>query len=371
MATSRRFKRLVVLALLASVLSLVAVFFYSFSTQREALIEELRTLDPLVFAIAVGLHLGALLLWATRLFWLADGSGHQLKWTTCTEAVFSSVFAAALTPARFGGEPVRFAVLTSRGMPPREGSLIVLLERGLDLVWFVLIGLWAFVVLVPRLPQSAILGIVVPVSIVVLILLILLPILVLFKPEAAHPVMGLAERMVGTERLEAAKEWLVLEAARMRRALATVLARKPSRFVGAVLATMLSWLLEFAVLYYLLNFAFGHDFAFVTVALGAGLVSILTTVPLLPGGSGLAEAGVFAVFAPIASKPLTATPVLVWRATTYFFDALVGGVVAIRFAGAETMRVLNQEDEEDGGEDEIDPEELAGSTAAADAPEDA
>jgi len=357
---SKRLRRLIVVAFAASTLSLLAVFAFSFSTQRDVLIEELTSLQPEVVAIAVGLHVAGLLLWATRLYWLAEGSGHRLRWATCSEAVFSSVFAAALTPARFGGEPVRFAVLTSRGMPPREGSLIVLLERGLDLLFFVLVGAWAFFVLVPRLPQSAILGIVVPITIVVLVALVVLPLLLLFKPRLAHPFVDLGERIVGRERVEAAKEWLVLEAARMRRALGTVLARKPSRFVGAVGATTLSWLFEFGVLYYLLRI-FGHDFAFVTVALGTGLVSILTTVPLLPGGSGLAEAGVLAIFGPLSARPITATVVLVWRGATYFFDAVVGGIVAVRFAGAEVMRVLEDEDPEvPAAEPEIEAADVEG-----------
>lgn len=346
LGSNKRLRRLLIVALVASTLSLVGVFAFSFGTQRDELIRSLSQLRPHIFAIAVALHVAALLLWAARLWALADGSGHTQALSTCTEAVFSSVFAAAVTPARFGGEPVRFAVLTSRDMPPREGSLIVLLERGLDILWFLLIGLWAFVVLVPQLPQSALLAIAVPVSLVFLILLIVLPLLVLFKPRWVHPVMELAERIVGRERLDEAKRWLVLETARMRRALATVLTNKPSRFVFAVGATMASWLLEFGVLYYLLNFVFGHHVSFVTVALGAGLVSLLTTLPLLPGGSGLAEAGVLGVYAPFTSG-LTATFVLVWRAATYYFDVIAGGIVAIRFAGAETLRALEGEEDED------------------------
>jgi len=345
MATNKRLRRLVMLAVAASLLSLVAVFLFSFGTQREELIDSLQRLDPLVFAIAVSLHAGALVLWAARLHALAEGSGNRIPFLASIEAVFSSVFAAALTPARFGGEPVRFAVLTSHDMPPRPGSLIVLLERGLDLLWFVLIGIWASVVLVPKLPDSALLAVVVPVSLVVLLALVIVPLLVLWKPRAVHPLMEVTERLVGRERLEAAKEWLVLETARMRRALATVLTRKPSRFVFAVAATMASWLFEFGVIYYLLNFAFGHDIGFVTVALGAGLVSILTTVPLLPGGSGLAEAGILGVFSPITGVGFTF--VLVWRACTYYFDVVVGGLVAVRFAGRETLAVLSDDKDED------------------------
>lgn len=346
MALDKRLRRLLAIALIASILSLLAVFAFSFGIQREELIASLTQLNPTVFLIAAGLHVVALVLWAARLYALADGSGHRQSPGICLEAVFASVFAAAVTPARFGGEPVRFGVLTSRDMPPREGSLIVLLERGLDLLFFVLIGIWAFVSLVPQLPQSALLALVVPISILFLIALILLPLLVLFRPRAAHPFMDVAERIVGAERLAQAKEWLVIETARMRRALATVLGRQPSRFVFAVFATILSWMAEFGVLYYLLNYGFGHDIHFVTVALGAGLVSVLTTIPLLPGGSGLAEAGVLGVFTPF-TEGLTATFVLVWRASTYYFDLVVGGVVALRFAGAETIRALSG-----GGDDE-------------------
>lgn len=345
MALSRRFRRLIVFALAASVLSLVAVFVFSFVTQREVLLEELSGLNPVFFLVAAGLHVLALLFWATRLHWLTEGSGHPVPWVRCVEAVYSSVFAAALTPARFGGEPVRFAVLTSRGMPAREGSLIVLLERGLDLLLFVFIGAWAFAVLVPLLPDTAMLGIVIPVAILVLVGLVFLPIVVVFKPELAIPVMELAERVVGAERLQRAKDWLVLEAARMRRALATVLLNEPTRFVGAIVTTVISWLLEFFVLYYLLVIVFGHPFSFLTVVLGAGLVSLLQTIPLLPGGSGLAEAGVLAVFGPLSAMPVTATVVLVWRASTYFMDALIGGVVAVRFAGAEVLRVLDKDED--------------------------
>jgi uncharacterized protein (TIRG00374 family) len=346
MALDKRLRRLLIVAIVASVLSLLAVFALSFGVQREELIASLSRLNPAVFAIAIGLHAGALLLWAARLYALADGSGHTQNPWVCIEAVFSSVFAAAVTPARFGGEPVRFGILTSRDMPPREGSLIVLLERGLDILLFILLGVWAFVELVPRLPRSALLALVVPVSIVFLIGLILVPLLILFKPRAAHPVLDLVEGLVGEDRTARAKEWLVVETARMRRALATVLGRKPSRFGFAVVATILSWMLEFGVLYYLLNVGFGHQIPFITVALGAALVSVLTTIPLLPGGSGLAEAGVLGVFTPF-TEGLTATFVLVWRASTYYVDIVVGGVIAMRFAGAETMRVLSGDDEPD------------------------
>ena len=336
----RRLRGFVILAVATSMLTLIALFAYSFSTQREDLIDSLTRLDPLVFLIAIGLHLGALGFWAVRLMLLADGCGHPLAFRRAMSGVLASVFVAALTPARLGGEPVRFAVLTSAGTPPREASLMGLLERALDNALFIVLGTVATSVLLPQLPEAALLGVVLPLGILFLVLLIVFPLLVLFKPRVLHPFMHLAKRFVGEERLEHAKERVVLEGGRFRRALGTVLARKPSRVPLAALATTLSWALEFGVIAYLL-YAFGHDVPFTYVALGAVIVVLLTTLPLLPGGSGLAELGALGIFSPVAPG-LTPAFVLVWRVTTYYVDTIVGGLFAVRFAGAETRRVLTR-----------------------------
>ncbi len=359
MMASPRFKRFLILAIAASVISLIAVFVYSFLTNREELVSSLTQLNPWIFVIAIGLHVAALVSWSMRLVWLTDGAGYPISFTTAFEAVFSGVFAAALTPARLGGEPVRFALLTSNEVPPREASLIVLLERGFDTLLFIILGALATLILVPRLPQSAILAIVAPLGLLFLILLIVIPLLILLKPEAVHPIMSLANRFVGEERIERAKEWTVLEMARLRRALATVLSEHPSRVPLAALATAVTWGLEFSVIAYLLD-ALGHEIPFLVVALGAVLVVLLTTLPLLPGGAGVAELGALGVFGAFTDG-LGFTFVAAWRASTYYVDCTAGGFFALRFAGAETMEVLERsgkrsdaEDQEHGGDDQDD-----------------
>ncbi|MDX1612286.1 MAG: flippase-like domain-containing protein, partial [Candidatus Thermoplasmatota archaeon] len=217
---------------------------------------------------------------------------------------------------------------------------IVLLERGFDTLLFIVLGAWAVVVLLPMLGGSAALAVIAPLGILFLVLLIVVPLLILFKPRMVHPVMELAKRFVPRERLDHAKQWLVLEAARLRRALATVVSKTPSRVPLAIGATFLSWSLEFGVLAYLLR-AFGHDVPFVLVALGSVLVVLLTTLPLLPGGTGIAEVGAMGVFTPMAPG-LTPIFILVWRVTTYYVDCTLGGLFAVKFAGAETLQVLER-----------------------------
>lgn len=345
MLASPRFRRFLIIAVVASVVSLIGVFLYSFLTNREQLIASLTQLNPWIFVIGIGLHILALMSWSMRLVWLTDGAGYPIRFVTAIEAVFAGVFAAALTPARLGGEPVRFALLTSNEVPPREASLIVLLERGLDTLLFIILGAWATIALVPRLPQSALLAIVAPLGLLFLVLLIVIPLLILFKPEAVHPIMGLAKRFVGEERIERAKEWTVLEMARLRRALATVLSNHPSRVPLAVLATAVTWGLEFGVIAYLLD-ALGHEIPFLIVAMGAVLVVLLTTLPLLPGGAGVAEIGALGVFGAFTTG-LGFTFIAAWRACTYYVDCTVGGFFALRFAGAETVEVLERTAKED------------------------
>lgn len=347
--------RVLALAVLVSLGTLAAVFAWSFWAQRQELVTSLKVLRPSVFLIAVGLHLLALLFWSTRLWLLADGAGHKIPFATAVEGVFAGVFVAAVTPARLGGEPVRFAVLQRQGITPREATLLVVLGRAFDTSLFLVMGIAAFVFLVPQLPSTALLAIGIPLGLALLVAVFVVPLILVFRPGMVQPILGVVERLTASSRVRRARERLVEEAARTRAALRTVLSERPSRLPLALFFSVATWFVEWSVVYYLLQ-AFGHDVAFVLVALGAVLVTLLTVLPFLPGGSGIAEVGALGVFSTMAPG-LTATFVLVWRTATYYVDLTVGGLMAFRFAGTETRRVIGGEDAvEDGGDDPLEDE---------------
>lgn len=348
--------RVLALAILASLGTLAAVFAWSFWIQREELVTSLRVLRPTVFLVAVGLHLLALLLWSTRLWLLADGAGHSIPFATAVEGVFAGVFVAAVTPARLGGEPVRFAVLQRQGVSPREATLLVVLGRAFDTALFLVMGIAAFVFLVPQLPSTALLAIGIPLGLALLVAVFVIPLVLVFRPGLIQPVLGVVERVTRSSRVRRVRERLVEEAARTRAALRAVLSARPSRLPLVLVFSVATWMVEWSVVYYLLQ-AFGHDVAFVLVALGAVLVTLLTVLPFLPGGSGIAEVGALGVFSTMAPG-LTATFILVWRTATYYVDLTVGGLMAFRFAGAETRRVLSGEDAVEDGVDEPEGEPL-------------
>jgi uncharacterized protein (TIRG00374 family) len=329
--------------------TLAAVFAWSFWIQREELITSLDVLRPQVFLIAVGLHLLALTLWSIRLWLLADGAGHRIPMAAALEGVFSGVFVAAVTPARVGGEPVRFAVLQRRGVPPREATLLVVLGRAFDTTLFLVMGIAAFVFLVPQLPSTALLAIGIPAGLALMLAVFVIPLILVFRPGLVQPFLGLLERLTQSTRVREARERLAEEAARTRAALRAVLGERPSRLPLALVFSVATWFVEWSVVYYLLH-AFGHEVPFLLVALGAVLVTLLTILPVLPGGAGVAEVGALGVFTPVAPG-LTATFVLVWRTATYYVDLTVGGIMAFRFAGAETRRVLGGEDPQEEAEE--------------------
>jgi uncharacterized membrane protein YbhN (UPF0104 family) len=82
-----------------------------------------------------------------RIVWLLRGIGQTV---TFADALILNVFgdaAAAVTPARLGGEPARFAGLLRAGVPPEEG--VVAISYEVVAAWPVVIGFgavltWAF-----------------------------------------------------------------------------------------------------------------------------------------------------------------------------------------------------------------------------------
>lgn len=336
----RRDRRLLAGALLASTLALAAVLVLSAWTQRDALAVSLRRVTLPTVAIAVALHLAALGFWALRLRLMADAFGHRVPLRSAAGGVLAGVFAAAVTPARAGGEPVRAAALVGAGVPKREAGLAVAAGRALDIVLFIVLGAAAGLLLLPRLPGLDGIGVALALVAAVLVGALALAVLALLRPAAAVRLLDPFGRLLGEERTRDLKARVVHEATYARHAVARAHRDRPAALLAALGATVLTWLTEFAVAAHLLA-ALGHPLPFALVVLAASLVTLLTLVPLLPGGSGVAELGMLAVFAPLAPG-LTAAFVLVWRATTYYVDLLVGGVVALRMSGAAGMRALRE-----------------------------
>ncbi len=72
---------------------------------------------------------------------------------------------------------------------------------------------------------------------------------------------------------------------------------------------------------------FGYDVPFLHVILVGVVLTMVASIPVTPGGSGVAELTAIALLTPLAPG-LTPAFVVAWRGVTYYYDLTVGSLVA-------------------------------------------
>lgn len=317
--------------LIISLLTVVGMFAY-YRYQSDLDIQDaLGALDLRYLAVGLVLHVGAQMAWAARMWVLARGTGWKLPFGVCVRAIKAGVFAAAVTPARVGGDAMRFAIIRNvREEDDRDGvaTHLILGDRALDLLFFVAMGIVGAAGL-PAILDGDLVWVqsLAYVGIGIFAALFLLIVAAVIHPpglkSVLRPIIGWIDRWARGERIRAVGSSAIDHVARGMR----TLLKERFWLAAAAFFTFLTWLLEFAILWVLL-LGFGHDVGFWPAFFAAVLLNIITSVPLTPGGSGVAEVAALALFSQLDGS-VTPAFVLVWRVITYYYDLLIGGAVAI------------------------------------------
>ncbi len=325
-----RFRRLVPAAIAVSVLSIVALMLWYQGRRDVDVLTELRQLDWRLLPAALGLHMLFQALWATRLWLLAGGLGAPVSWGRAQLMVMAGQFGGAITPGRFGAEAMRIALLIKSGAPAPVASRIVVADRASDTLFFVTLGALAAASIPVLFGEDAIaLRGLAFVAVAGLSSFIALIVLTLVRPRlASRLIHGVAR---GGARLVRRPEPKVADKVEaflvsVREGLSELATRSPWRLAVAAALSVAVWTAEFTILWLLLD-GFGYDVPFHLVFMAGVLLTMVAAVPVSPGGSGVAEFAALVLLTPLAPG-LTPAFVLVWRAMTYYYDLLVGGITA-------------------------------------------
>jgi uncharacterized protein (TIRG00374 family) len=129
------------------------------------------------------------------------------------------------------------------------------------------------------------------------------------------------------------------------RGLVALVREQPWRVAAAAIFSVLLWSCEFLILWVLLR-GFGFPASYLPVYVAGLLIFLMEAIPLLPGGTGLAETAAMIVLTPLAPG-LSPAFVIVWRGLTYYYDLLAGGIILFitwkrRTAISSTERELLQ-----------------------------
>ncbi len=325
-----KYRGLVPTALAASMLTLVAVVLWIASRRDLDLARAVTEVPWAWLPAALALHMAAHAFWAARYALVAQTFGLALSGPRALQIVTAGVFAGAVTPGKIGGEGLKLAILMRRGVSATRSGRLLLTDRAIDLVFFMVLGLVAAALLPPLFGSDgqAALGFAITGSAFLALFIVVLIGLLAF-PETTS---SLLHRIVaGFARLFRREPPDLVERVthfldEVRHGVADALGRRPGLMAAAMALTALNWIAEYGVLWVLLQ-AMGHDVPFWAVFFAGIILTMVSNIPITPGGTGVAEVTALALLTPLAPG-LSPLFVVAWRGVTYYYDIVVGGFVA-------------------------------------------
>ena len=295
---------------------------------RQNLSEILRTLqnaNGLFVALAVGVYVFNIALWATRWKIAISATGHNAGLRSLFLAIWGSVFVNNLTPFTYsGGDPFARTYFLKKltQTPYPSGFAAITGEFLLDLPVFLslmvaglllsfrwistsialfLLGLW-FAVVTVVLPLST---------------------RILRRRVAAGKISGFAHRIAKLFRIKTTKAKMSREVEHFYEGACRILQDKKRVLIMVLIALML-WILVM-IRFFLIFQALGYTPSIPMLMLAATLPPFVGLIPLLPGGLGTVDAAFFFIYTGFGVPTgLAFSAILIERAITYVLGTLIG-----------------------------------------------
>ncbi|MHC1589227.1 MAG: flippase-like domain-containing protein [Methermicoccaceae archaeon] len=345
-------RKALLIAASISILSILALVLLTFN---EETIHAIRHIVPEYLLAAVGAHLLGYVFWGMRTSLLSRGMGYRVSVVRCTSIVLHSLLLSAITPSMMGGEPVRIHMLKTSGVPYGRASVVVLGERILDVLFFIVAI--PVVILTFHLLGVASFFLLLTLSALMLVGLVLLIAYGLRNPYrlrrlvavVAARVLRLSAKLVGMFRRNPSDAWVRhivervdAEVRAFNEGLRELLRQGRGHVAMAYAATIGYWLSQYSVVVWvLLGLVRNVSIDTIIMAYAAQIVlSMVMVLPLTPGASGVAEVGALALFGSFAPASVVGVLVLGWRAVHYYFDVLFSALYNL----SHLNRLMHAED---------------------------
>ena len=247
----------------------------------------------------------------------------------------SSAFAAAITPASAGGEPLRIHLLHLDGVPLGKATAIVIGERLLDAV-FILTSLpFAFYIMRNVFSNYELDAVFLTANLLVLIILAMF-IFGVWRPAKLKLIIhGITDRLAPFlgKRNDAAvshfRKQLDREIDFFHESVRTFFKDGKTGLILGIAYTILFWSLDFMPLILILKGL--SQMPPISTAVAAQIIlAMILIVPATPGASGVAELGAVPIFSTFVATPILGVTVLAWRAVTYHMNLLIGGIISLK-----------------------------------------
>jgi uncharacterized protein (TIRG00374 family) len=335
--SERRKLLLLTASILISVSTILLILFYSPYRITGETLDYLTEINPYYLALAIGMHVVAWILWGCRLKIMGnfvgthDSSGEvkRLSLPKSVKIIFSSLFAACITPSQFGGEPVRVYLLNKNGFSVGDGTAVVLGERVLDFVVIAIGAAMSFLLFRAILATNAAIYVIFTAIGALISACVVFMVYGIARPEKAKELVESLLAKIKSKKVEKIKDKILLEIGNFLNAANRFRYDGKSTLALALFLTAAFWLIAFLIPSFLL-LGLGADPVWLYSIAAQFILTIIVAVPITPGSSGIAEVGVTALYHNLVGTPLLGVFMFLWRLCTYYLNLAAGGITSVK-----------------------------------------
>ncbi len=338
MTTKGRKQKTVKLSIIISVtLSIAIILAILYLTIDADTFEKLRTVKIRYefFILAIFLNILYWFLWGARLKILANAIDPNVKisfWKS-TKIVIANLFLAGITPSMAGGEPVRIYLLNKEGMSIGGSTATVLGERLIDAFFILLVAPFGFFIYKDKL-SSEYLSSGLWIGVIVFILLIILFIFAILKPEKVKSFLIYLNKKLNRILKKQESESKIIkkigdEVDNFHNSMTCFVGeRKKALFIAGIL-TVLFWSTGFMIPS-MIFLGLGLPPFFIESYAAQILLLVIIMMPTTPGSTGVAELSIAGLYGVLIGSTLLGVFIVLYRFISYHMNLIAGVIFQYR-----------------------------------------
>jgi len=336
--TKGRKQKTVKLSIIISVtLSIAIILAILYLTIDADTFEKLRTVKIRYefFILAIFLNILYWFLWGARLKILANAIDPNVKisfWKS-TKIVIANLFLAGITPSMAGGEPVRIYLLNKEGMSIGGSTATVLGERLIDAFFILLVAPFGFFIYKDKL-SSEYLSSGLWIGVIVFILLIILFIFAILKPEKVKSFLIYLNKKLNRILKKQESESKIIkkigdEVDNFHNSMTCFVGeRKKALFIAGIL-TVLFWSTGFMIPS-MIFLGLGLPPFFIESYAAQILLLVIIMMPTTPGSTGVAELSIAGLYGVLIGSTLLGVFIVLYRFISYHMNLIAGVIFQYR-----------------------------------------
>ncbi|MDY6931232.1 MAG: lysylphosphatidylglycerol synthase transmembrane domain-containing protein [Halobacteriota archaeon] len=324
-------KRLLIISLSISIVAIIAILIFTIDDET---IKSLASIRPEFLIISMLVYLLSLLTWALRIKVISEGIGDHISLRECITILMSSLFAAAITPSKAGGEPVRIILMSRDRMSVGDATAVILGERIFDALVLGLMAPFCVFIFKDLLADNELLNYVFMGAMLAFVVFFGIAGYVMLSVERIKKFLafigGILSRFISEERSNHLISWATGEIDNFRDGLLKLVRESKGAVAIAILLTIATWITYFMVASFIL-IGLNLDPVWVQSIAAQALLNIVVMIPSTPGAVGVTEVTLASLYSiMIDNIALLGVFVLLWRFITYYINLIVGGIVSLK-----------------------------------------